>query len=172
MWWPYLLLVVSLNGFESVGHVCIDHFLLRQPNNSTSIQPDHGIGVGRAVDGDTVALWLSPALPAPLGELHLRVQGVDCPETHQPHCEDERLAGLAATRFTTAWLLRAVVVRLCAWDKYGGRVLGDLGDDGDNWLGQALLAAGHAHTYSGRGVRTPWCTTTTPSPPSAPEVCA
>jgi endonuclease YncB( thermonuclease family) len=163
MWWPYLLLLVSPSGFESVGHVCVDHFLLGQPPpNSTSIS------VGRAVDGDTVALWLSPALPSPLGELHLRVQGVDCPETHQPHCEDERLAGLAATRFTTAWLLRAVVVRLCAWDKYGGRVLGDLGDNDGNWLGQALLATGHAHTYSGRGLRTPWCT----PPPFAPEVCA
>ena len=138
---------------------------------------DHPLAAGgrvarvvRAVDGDTVVVALDPPLPAPLGDLHVRIAGVDCPETHAPRCAAERAAGAAATRFTEAWIARATAVRLCGWDKYGGRADGDVAAGDAGWLGAALLAAGHARPFDGRGARAGWCAE--PAAASCPAVGA
>jgi endonuclease YncB( thermonuclease family) len=127
---------------------CVDH----------ALAASGPVAVVRAVDGDTVALRVVPPLPAPLGEVHLRIRGVDCPELFKPGCAGERAAAGEALRFTQEWLPRAAVLRLCGWDKYGGRVLGDLGAVGGGWLSERLLASAHARVYDGRGPRASWCT--------------
>ena len=112
----------------------------------------------RVVDGDTVAFQAN-WLPDPLKkELSIRVFGVDTPEKgHRASCPSEDQRGQAATAFTKAQInasqKRQVV--LMAWDKYGGRVLGDILLDGKS-LRQMLITNGFAREYYGEA-KTSWC---------------
>lgn len=112
----------------------------------------------RVNDGDTVVIS-APFLPAPLKpELAVRVFGVDTPEkNHLAKCESERQRGLAATEFTkkvvNASQQRQVV--LYGWDKFGGRVLGDILLNGQS-LRMMLIQNGYAREYFGEA-KTSWC---------------
>jgi endonuclease YncB( thermonuclease family) len=95
----------------------------------------------RINDGDTVVI-AAPFLPAPLKpELAVRIFGVDTPEKgFRAQCPQEDARGKAATEFTKSAIeasqKRQVV--LYNWDKFGGRVLGDIILDGKS-LRQGLL---------------------------------
>lgn len=112
----------------------------------------------RVNDGDTVVI-AAPFLPAPLKpELAVRVYGVDTPEkNHLAKCESEKQRGLAATEFTkkvvNASQKRQVV--LYSWDKFGGRVLGDILLNGQS-LRAMLIQNGYAREYFGEA-KTSWC---------------
>ena len=112
----------------------------------------------RVIDGDTVAFQAN-WLPDPLKkELSIRVFGVDTPEKgFRAKCPSEDQRGQAATAFTkqmiNASTKRQVV--MMDWDKYGGRVLGDVLLDGKS-LRQQLIAQGFAREYYGEA-KTPWC---------------
>ena len=114
--------------------------------------------ITRVIDGDTVA-FEAAWLPDPLKkELSIRVFGVDTPEKgHRAQCPKEDVMGKKATEFTkqavTSAKKRQVV--LMDWDKYGGRVLGDVILDGKS-LRQALIANGLAREYYGEA-KTSWC---------------
>ena len=112
----------------------------------------------RVNDGDTVVI-AAPFLPAPLKpELAVRVYGVDTPEKgHRAQCPSEAQRGEAATAFTknaVASTQKHQVV-LYGWDKFGGRVLGDIILDGRS-LRQGLIANGFAREYFGEA-KTSWC---------------
>ena len=114
--------------------------------------------ITRVIDGDTVAfqaLWL----PDPLKkELSIRVYGVDTPEKgFRAACPSEAQRGEAATQFTKHAVAVATKrqVVLIDWDKYGGRVLGDVLLDGQS-LRQQLIAGGYAREYYG-DAKTSWC---------------
>lgn len=112
----------------------------------------------RINDGDTVVIS-APFLPAPLKpELAVRVFGVDTPEkNHLAKCESEKQRGLAATEFTKKMVgasqQRQVV--LYGWDKFGGRVLGDILLNGQS-LRAMLIQNGYAREYFGEA-KTSWC---------------
>ena len=112
----------------------------------------------RVVDGDTVGFQAS-WLPDPLKkELSIRVYGVDTPEkSFRAKCPSEAQRGEAATEFTKKLVnssqKRQIV--LMDWDKYGGRVLGDVILDGKS-LRQQLIANGYAREYYGEA-KTSWC---------------
>jgi endonuclease YncB( thermonuclease family) len=112
----------------------------------------------RVIDGDTVA-FQALFLPEPLKrELSLRVYGVDTPEKgHRAKCPSEDQRGQAATAFTRSAIntsqKRQVV--LMDWDKYGGRVLGDILLDGKS-LRAMLIERGFAREYYG-DAKTSWC---------------
>lgn len=112
----------------------------------------------RVNDGDTVVIS-APFLPAPLKpELAVRVFGVDTPEkNHLAKCESERQRGLAATEFTkkvvNASQQRQVI--LYSWDKFGGRVLGDIILNGQS-LRMMLIQNGFAREYYGDAKQS-WC---------------
>jgi endonuclease YncB( thermonuclease family) len=112
----------------------------------------------RVIDGDTVAFQAN-WLPEPLKkELSIRVFGVDTPEKgHRALCPSEDQRGQAATTFTKAQINAAQKrqVVLMAWDKYGGRVLGDILLDGKS-LRQMLITNGFAREYYGEA-KTSWC---------------
>jgi endonuclease YncB( thermonuclease family) len=114
--------------------------------------------ITRVIDGDTVA-FQADYLPAPLKkELSIRVFGVDTPEKgFRAQCPSEAQRGEAASAFTKAQINassnRQIV--LMDWDKYGGRVLGDVILDGQS-LRQLLIANGHAREYYGEA-KTSWC---------------
>jgi endonuclease YncB( thermonuclease family) len=86
------------------------------------------------------------------------VFGVDTPEKgHRAQCPSENQRGQAATEFTKKLInssqKRQVV--LMDWDKYGGRVLGDVILDGKS-LRNELIANGFAREYYGEA-KTSWC---------------
>jgi endonuclease YncB( thermonuclease family) len=112
----------------------------------------------RVSDGDTIVI-AAPFLPAPLKpELAVRVYGVDTPEKgFRGRCDSEKQRGEAARVFTKNLInssqQRQVI--LYAWDKYGGRVLGDVVLDGKSLRSQ-LIANGYAREYYGQA-KTSWC---------------
>jgi len=112
----------------------------------------------RVVDGDTVAFQAN-WLPDPLKkELSVRVFGVDTPEKgFRAKCPSEDARGQAATAFTKAQINAAQKrqIILMDWDKYGGRVLGDVILDGKS-LRQMLITNGFAREYYGEA-KTSWC---------------
>jgi endonuclease YncB( thermonuclease family) len=112
----------------------------------------------RLVDGDTVA-FRADFLPAPLKpELLLRVYGVDTPEKgHRAKCPSEAERGAAASEFTKNAIKNTTKhqIVLYKWDKFGGRVLGDILLDGQS-LRAALIANGFAREYYGDAKQS-WC---------------
>ena len=114
--------------------------------------------ITRVIDGDTVA-FQAPFLPAPLKqELSIRVFGVDTPEKgFRAQCPSEDQRGQAATAFTKAQINASTKrqVILMDWDKYGGRVLGDIILDGKS-LRQMLISNGFAREYYGEAKQS-WC---------------
>ena len=114
--------------------------------------------ITRVIDGDTVA-FQAPFLPAPLKpELSIRVFGVDTPEKgHRAQCPSEDARGQAATAFTKKMVEQATTrqVVLMSWDKYGGRVLGDVLLNGQS-LRSMLIQQGYAREYYGEA-KTSWC---------------
>lgn len=114
--------------------------------------------VTRAVDGDTVEIQVQ-WLPAELGDkLKIRIYGVDTPEKgFRAKCPAEAAKGDAATAFTKKFLASAksTKVEIKEWDKFGGRVLGDVLVDGRS-LRAELLKNGLAREYFGDAKKS-WC---------------
>jgi len=114
--------------------------------------------ITRVIDGDTVA-FQADFLPAPLKkELSIRVFGVDTPEKgHRAQCASEAQRGEAASAFTKQMIANSQQrqVVLMDWDKYGGRVLGDVILNGVS-LRQQLITNGFAREYYGEA-KTSWC---------------
>jgi endonuclease YncB( thermonuclease family) len=112
----------------------------------------------RVNDGDTVVI-AAPFLPAPLKpELAVRVYGVDTPEKgHRAQCPSEAQRGEQASAFTKNAVAKSVKrqVVLYGWDKFGGRVLGDMILDGQS-LRAMLIANGFAREYYGDAKQS-WC---------------
>lgn len=114
--------------------------------------------ITRVIDGDTVVI-AAPYLPLPLKkELSIRVYGVDTPEKgFRAGCPSEDALGQAATAFTKNMINTSAQrqIVLYGWDKYGGRVLGDVILNGQS-LRQSLIANGYAREYYG-DAKTSWC---------------
>lgn len=112
----------------------------------------------RVIDGDTIE-FKADFLPAPLDKkLSLRIYGVDTPEkSSRAHCELERGLGEEATKFTKNLVekSKSKKIILKSWDKYGGRVDGDIILDGKS-LRTSLLEKGFARPYYG-DKKQPWC---------------
>ena len=115
--------------------------------------------INRIIDGDTVVIQAS-YLPKPLKpEIAVRIYGVDTPEKgFRAKCPEEDAKGHAATDFTTAAIKAATKfqVSLLEWDKYGGRILGDIILDGKS-LRKMLIDQDMAREYFG-DAKKPWCT--------------
>lgn len=114
--------------------------------------------VVKVSDGDTVqieAKWV----PAPIKpQVSVRIFGVDTPEKgFRAQCPAEDAKGQAASVFTKDLVAKAKKVQytLYDWDKYGGRVLGDIILDGKS-LREQLIANGFARAYFGEAKQS-WC---------------
>jgi endonuclease YncB( thermonuclease family) len=134
----------------------IPFLALAQPKQKPGVAYDAVIT--RVIDGDTVA-FQADFLPAPLKkELSIRVFGVDTPEKgHRAACASEAQRGEAASAFTKQLIANSQKrqVVLMDWDKYGGRVLGDVLLNGVS-LRQQLITNGFAREYYGEA-KTSWC---------------
>ena len=112
----------------------------------------------RAVDGDTIVV-AAPYLPAPLKpELGVRIFGVDTPEkSFRAKCTSEKVRGEQASVFVKDLIAgtKKQQVVLYDWDKFGGRVLGDILLDGMS-LRALLIKNGFAREYYGDAKQS-WC---------------
>lgn len=137
-----LLSLVSVSGYAQ-----------KQPQGVT-----YDAQIIRVNDGDTVVIS-APFLPAPLKpELAVRIYGVDTPEKgFRAQCPSEDQRGQAATQFTKNAVASSQKrqVTLYAWDKFGGRVLGDIILDGQS-LRSMLIKNGFAREYFGDAKQS-WC---------------
>lgn len=112
----------------------------------------------RVIDGDTVefeALFLVDPLPK---KLSIRVYGVDTPEkSFRAKCPKEAELGARASEFTKNLVSNAKTTQISIyeWDKFGGRVLGDVIIDG-NSLTKMLIDNGFAREYYGEAKQS-WC---------------
>jgi endonuclease YncB( thermonuclease family) len=133
--------------------LCSTAFAQKQPQGVT-----YDANILRANDGDTVVI-AAPFLPAPLKpELAVRIFGVDTPEKgFRAKCPREDAKGQAASKFTkdaiAASQKRQVI--LYDWDKFGGRVLGDILLNGVS-LRSMLIQNGYARAYFGEAKQS-WC---------------
>ena len=145
------------------------YFLLWFVVSVIAVCQDHRarFAIVKVIDGDTVSINVSSFMPPPLNTtMSVRVRGVDTPESgSRAQCPEEALLASAATAFTQSMVARYeplnTGIRICGWDKYGGRVLGDIvfwDDDGSTTvLSVCLLRTGHAVEYSGHGLKNDWC---------------
>ena len=112
----------------------------------------------RAIDGDTIVIT-APYLPAPLKpELGVRIFGVDTPEkSFRAKCESEKVRGEQASVFVKDVIAgtKKHQVVLYDWDKFGGRVLGDILLDGMS-LRDLLIKNSFARAYFGDAKQS-WC---------------
>ena len=112
----------------------------------------------RVTDGDTIVI-AAPFLPAPLKpQLSVRIYGVDTPEKgFRGKCDSEKQRGEAASAFTKNAVAKSIKrqVVLYGWDKFGGRVLGDIVLDGQS-LRTMLIQNGFAREYFGEAKQS-WC---------------
>ena len=126
--------------------LCSTAFAQKTPQGVT-----YDANILRANDGDTVVI-AAPFLPQPLKpELAVRIYGVDTPEKgFRAQCPSEDARGQAASKFTKELIAGSQKrqVTLYAWDKFGGRVLGDIILDGKS-LRSSLIANGYAREYFG-----------------------
>ena len=112
----------------------------------------------RVSDGDTIVI-AAPYLPAPLKpELAVRIYGVDTPEKgHRAQCAQEDQKAQLDSNFTKQMISQGVKIQvtLYAWDKFGGRVLGDILVNGQS-VRNGLIANGLAREYYGEAKQS-WC---------------
>ena len=128
-------------------------FAQKQPQGVT-----YDANILRVSDGDTIVIE-SPFLPAPLKkELAVRIFGVDTPEKgFRAKCPQEDQRGQAASAFTKQQVANSQKrqVVLYDWDKFGGRVLGDIILNGQS-LRAMLIQNGFAREYYG-DAKGSWC---------------
>lgn len=109
-------------------------------------------------DGDTIVI-AAPYLPAPLKpQLSVRIFGVDTPEKgNRAQCPKEAQLGERATDFTKKMVSQGKQfhVILYGWDKFGGRVLGNIIVDGKG-VRESLISNGLAREYYGEAKQS-WC---------------
>jgi endonuclease YncB( thermonuclease family) len=133
--------------------VPIAAFAQKQPKGVT-----YDAQILKVSDGDTVVI-AAPFLPAPLKpQLAVRIFGVDTPEKgHRAQCPSEAQRGEMATQFTKQLVSQGkqFQVTLYGWDKFGGRVLGDIIVDGQS-VRAGLIANGLAREYYGDAKQS-WC---------------
>ena len=114
--------------------------------------------ITRVIDGDTVEIAVD-FLPSPLPpKLSIRVMGIDTPEkAPRAQCDAEAALAKKASAFTKNAVANAleIDVVILKWDKYGGRVLGDVYLDHQS-LAESLVSAGLARHYKGDAKQS-WC---------------
>jgi endonuclease YncB( thermonuclease family) len=112
----------------------------------------------RVTDGDTIVI-AAPYLPLPLRpQLAVRIYGVDTPEKgHRAQCPAEAAAAERASAWTQTLVSSSQThqVILYKWDKFGGRVIGDIVVNGQS-VRRGLIANGHAREYYG-AAKVSWC---------------
>jgi hypothetical protein len=97
------------------------------------------------IDGDTFGV----------GSEHIRIAGMDAPETHPPRCMQEAQLGLAATAKLKELLSSGTVTMSGSGRDQYGRELRQVSVNGVD-VAQTMIGAGLARSYGG-GKKQGWC---------------
>ncbi len=113
------------------------------------------VDVIRTIDGDTfearVHLW-----PGRDMTTRVRLRGIDAPELKAACPQELQMAEAASDALRDLLGQGEVVIYNIGPDKYQGRVVADVTTKKTESVSAALLAAGHARSYTG-GHRGGWC---------------
>ena len=114
--------------------------------------------VEKVLDGDTIKFQVG-FLPSEIKPfLSVRINGVDTPEKKPRNkCDKEDELAQKASKFTkdAVAAAKSIKVSIDGWDKYGGRILGDVYLDGKS-LSTMLIQSGTAREYHGEA-KGSWC---------------
>lgn len=134
----FLLLVLTILTATSV-------------NAADLVMPYKGV-----YDGDTVYSELC-FLPSPLKNVSIRLVGIDTPEIRTT-CASEKALGYQAKAYLESLLAEQteILVKNVDWDKYGGRIDGDIILPNGDSVSALMIKSGLARPYMG-GTREPWC---------------
>ena len=115
----------------------------------------HPVDVIRTIDGDTfeARVHLRPGLDM---TTRVRLRGIDAPELKAACPEELHMAEAATGALRDLLAQGEVAIYNIGPDKYQGRVVADAATKRTDNVSAALLAAGHARSYSG-GHRGGWC---------------
>jgi endonuclease YncB( thermonuclease family) len=115
----------------------------------------HPVDVIRTVDGDTfeARVHLEPGLDL---NTRVRLRGIDAPELKAACPQELQMAEAASAALRGLLGEGNVTIFNIGPDKYSGRVVADVATRKIGNVSAALLAAGHARSYSG-GHRNGWC---------------
>lgn len=134
-------------------------FVLLFSMTGTSLAEDYlNLKVIKVYDGDTIRVE-APFLPDPLSKMSVRLFGIDTPEKgHRAKCSLEReKAELAKLHLESVIKGQEMIsVRNYRWDKYGGRILGDVIIDGVS-ASTSMIESKLAVPYFGKGKKNDWC---------------
>jgi micrococcal nuclease len=115
----------------------------------------HPVDVIRTIDGDTFEARVHLS-PGPDLTTRVRLRGIDAPEL-KASCPQELQMAVAASAALHGLLGEGdVTIFNIGPDKYQGRVVADVATKRTANVSAALLAGGHARSYSG-GRRSGWC---------------
>ena len=119
----------------------------------------HNFKIIEVIDGDTVRID-AKFLPTPIPpELKLRIIGIDTPEKgNLSKINQEKLNAKQSYEFLKKLIDTENIlgVSFIKWDKYGGRILGDIHLQNDKRISQIILKEGFAVPYDG-GKKYDWC---------------
>lgn len=119
----------------------------------------HNFKVIDVIDGDTVKIEAN-YLPKPLApELKLRITGIDTPEKgSRAKCDLEKKKAEEATIFLKKIIEneKFLKVSFIKWDKFGGRVIGDILTSENRRVSEIMIENGLAQPYFG-SKKTNWC---------------
>lgn len=133
-----------------------------QPASSATINNFIDTTFVKVYDGDTINV-LIPELPNPLNKVKVRLLGIDTAEmAPKAKCREEADRAVAAKRRVEELLLNTRTLRVnnVKWDKYGGRILGNiyvLINNKEVNITDILVEENLARRYNGIGVRAGWC---------------
>lgn len=104
--------------------------------------------VHHVIDGDTVSLNIDLGFNVILKDQHIRLQGLDCPESESSD-KIEKVYGALSKDFTMEFLTDTNIrVKTTKEDKFG-RVLGEIINEQGLSLNAELLAKHYAVPYNG-----------------------
>jgi len=115
----------------------------------------HSVDVIRTIDGDTfeARVHLAPDLNL---TTRVRLRGIDAPELKASCAQEFQMAEVATGALRAMLSEGDVRIFNIGPDKYSGRVVADVVTRRTGNVSTAMLAAGHARSYSG-GHRNGWC---------------
>lgn len=106
-------------------------------------------------DGDTIMITYT-SFPPELQNMAIRLNGIDTPEL-KGKCEKEIQKAKEATAYLKKLVGNVPVISVTnlSWDKYGGRILGNVKVN-DVDLSEQMIKAGFARPYHGEAKKS-WC---------------
>ena len=105
----------------------------------------------KVYDGDTCTCLFMHDNQVPM-ILSMRIKGIDAPELRTKNDMEKEAAILVRDHVSDIIYNKIVPIKLEKWDKFGGRVLGDvyIDNDGEVTLSNYLLGEGIVKVYEGK----------------------